>query len=300
MKEQPGKQKKKRILASASQSPVPAGILVIIGGKENKGEEDAPERQNPSGFVTRDILRIFTDLGKKRHGMIEVVTSGSGQAAQSFAGYKKVFRELGHDKIGHIHHDTRQEVLSDDLSERVRAADAFFFAGGDQLLLSSLYGGSPFLTALKERYIHHPVIIGGTSAGAMAMSTPMIYAGNEEVQQVSGEIKVTIGLELLKDVCIDTHFVHRSRFIRLAQVIATNPGCLGLGIEEDTAVIIRSGTEAEVAGSGTVSLLKGFSITEVNMKNFMDKKPFSVRNLTVDILAAGDKFQIEQKNPLHR
>jgi len=143
-------------------------------------------------------------------------------------------------------------------------------------------------------------VIGGTSAGAMALSTPMIYAGNEEVQEVSGEIKVTTGLEFLKDVCVDTHFVHRGRFIRLAQVISTNPGCTGLGIEEDTAVIVRNGVEAEVAGSGTVIRIEGFGISEANMKNFAEKKPFSVRDLKVDILATGDKFRIEQKNPPHK
>ena len=130
----------------------------------------------------------------------------------------------------------------------MKMADAIFFAGGDQLLLTSLYGGSPFLTLLKERYIHHKFVIAGTSAGAMALSTPMIYAGNKDVQEVSGEIKVTTGLEFLKDVSVDTHFVQRSRFVRLAQVIATNPGCLGMGIEEDTAVVVRRGVEAEVAG----------------------------------------------------
>jgi cyanophycinase len=167
-------------------------------------------------------------------------------------------------------------------------------------MLSSMYGGTSFLTALKDRYIRDKVVIAGTSAGAMALSTPMIYAGNEEVQQVSGEIKVTTGLEFLKDVCVDTHFVHRSRFIRLAQVIATNPGCTGLGIEEDTAVIVTKGVESEVIGSGTVIRIEGFGMSEANMKDFTENKPFSVRDLKVDILAPGEKFQIEQRNPPHK
>jgi cyanophycinase len=163
-----------------------------------------------------------------------------------------------------------------------------------------LYGGSKFLTMLKERYIRESIVIAGTSAGAMALSTPMIYAGNDEVQQITGELKVTTGLEFLKDACIDTHFVHRGRFVRLAQVIATNPGCIGLGIEEDTAVIVRNGNEGKVAGSGTVILIDGVGIEAANMKNFTEKKPFSVRNLKVDILAPDDTFQIEQRNPPHQ
>jgi cyanophycinase len=284
-----------------SECPVPAGVLLIIGGKENKEGDKAPDRKTPRGFVSKDILQIFCEhTGKKRAGIC-VITTGSAEGKASFEDYKKVFTELGHDALTHIHHTTRQEVLDDQhVIDTIKQADGFFFAGGDQLLLTSLYGGTELLTDLKERYISDRIIIGGTSAGAMAMSTPMIYAGNEEVQQISGEIKVTTGLEFLRDVCIDTHFVHRSRFVRLAQVIATNPGCTGIGIEEDTAVLLSNGTEAEVAGSGTVIIIEGFSIVDANMKNFSEKKPFSVRNLKVDILAAGDKFVIEQKNPAHK
>jgi cyanophycinase len=288
-------------MENKSECPVPAGILVIIGGKESKGEQEAPDRKTPKGFVTSDILKTFTELTGKKYANIQVVTSGSDEGGSLFEEYKKVFNDLGHTAIGHIHHDRRKEVLEDQaLPERTKEADAFFFAGGDQLVLTSLYGGSPFLTLLKERYISEEIVIGGTSAGAMALSTPMIYAGDQDVQEVSGEINVTTGLEFLRDVCVDTHFVHRSRFVRLAQVIATNPGCTGIGIEEDTAVILRNGQEAEVLGSGTVIVIVGFFIAESDMGNFIEKKPVSVRNLKVDILAPGDKFSIDQKNPPHK
>lgn len=286
-------------MKNKNRTPVPKGILLVIGGKENKGEEDAPSRKNPAGFLTRDILKTFGALIRKHHADIRVVTSGSAEGNESFRDYKKVFHELGQENVHHIHHTSREEVLNDDCESLIPTADAFFFAGGDQLVITSLYGGTPFLTQLKEKYISKRLIIGGTSAGAMALSTPMIYAGNREVQEVSGEIKVTTGLEFMRDVCIDTHFVHRSRFVRLAQVISTNPGCLGLGIEEDTAVIVRKGRQCEVIGSGTVILIKGFGITQSDMKNFADKKPFSVRNLNVDILAAGDTFEMQQVNPPH-
>lgn len=283
------------------ECPTPSGILVVIGGKESKGKEEAPDRKTPEGFVTTDVLKNFVGLTGKKSARIEVVTSGSKEGDASFKEYKQVFNDLGHTEINHIHHNRRQEVLEDPtLQEKARLADAFFFAGGDQLLLTSLYGGTPFLTTLKERYISEPIVAGGTSAGAMALSTPMIYAGNEEVQEVSGEIKVTTGLEFLKDVCIDTHFIHRGRFIRLAQVIATNPGCVGIGIEEDTAIIVRNGHDCEVIGSGTVIVILGFFIHESDMKNFTEKRPVSIRNLKIDILAPGDKFQIEQRNPPHK
>jgi cyanophycinase len=185
------------------------------------------------------------------------------------------------------------------LLDRVKQADGIFFAGGDQLKYTSIYGGTRFLLELKDRYIHDKIVIAGTSAGAMAMSTPMIYAGNDEVQELGGMIKVTTGLEFLKDVCIDTHFVHRGRFVRMAQVIVTNPTCIGMGIEEDTAIVVRNGLEAEVVGTGTVIIIEGFGITETNIEDFANEKPISIRDMKVHILSGGNKYLISQVNPPH-
>ena len=110
---------------------------------------------------------------------------------------------------------------------------------------------------------------------------------------------MTTGLEFLKDVCIDTHFVDRSRFVRMAQVIETNPGCIGIGIEEDSAIIVRNGTEAEVIGSGMVIVIDGFHIREANIDEFTDKKVMSVRDLKVHILGKDEKYSIPQTNPPH-
>jgi cyanophycinase len=142
--------------------------------------------------------------------------------------------------------------------------------------------------------------VAGTSAGAMALSTPMIYAGNEEVQELGGQIKLTTGLEFLKDVCIDTHFVHRGRFVRMAQVVVTNPTSIGIGFEEDTAIVVRNGVDMEVIGTGLVIIIEGFNITDANINDFAQDKPITARDLKVHLLSAGDKYQILQINPPHK
>jgi cyanophycinase len=147
--------------------------------------------------------------------------------------------------------------------------------------------------------VYEKIVCAGTSAGAMAMSTPMIYAGNDEVQEIGGMIKVTTGLQFLKDVCIDTHFVHRARFIRMSQVVVTNPTCIGLGIEEDTAVIVRNGLEVEVIGTGTVIIIEGFDITETNIEEFTSEKLITIRDLKMHILSSGNRYDIPQNNPPH-
>jgi cyanophycinase len=286
---------------SNTTCPVPAGKLLIIGGAENKGDEQAKGKLTPSDFEKFEILKCFIKLTEKKNPVIEVITSASSEGNESFNDYKKAFDELKITDVGHIHHNSRNEVISDEdgMIKRIEAADAIFFAGGDQLKYTHFYGGTRFLTRLKERYINEKIVVAGTSAGAMSMSTPMIYAGNDEVQELGGMIKVTTGLEFLKDVCIDTHFVHRGRFVRMAQVVVTNPTCLGIGLEEDTAIIVSNGVDVEVVGTGTIIVIEGLFISEANIADFTSEKPVTMRDLKVHILSSKDTYKIPQTNPPH-
>jgi cyanophycinase len=277
--------------------PVPNGTLIIIGGHEDKGDGDAKQVQK--GQDPFEILKAFIKATGKTDPVIEVITSAGGEATEAFQEYEKAFGELKISYVGHIHHDNREDVLMADLMERIQQADGIFIAGGDQLKLTSIYGGTQVLVEIKQRYIHEKLVLAGTSAGAMAMSTPMIYAGNKEKQQITGEVKVATGLEFLKDVCIDTHFVDRGRFVRMAQVIATNPTCIGVGIEEDTAIIVRRGIEVEVIGSGIAIVVDGFAIADSNITEFGPTEKIFIRDLTVRLLARGYHYTIPQNNPPH-
>lgn len=284
--------------AKANSCPIPNGTLCIVGGRENKGE--AFDKKIQEAHCTKEVLEGFVTLINKQDCIIEVITSASSEGAESFEDYHKAFTSLGVKHVGHIHHDKRIEAFGNpELIDRIMRADAVYFAGGDQLKLTSIYGGTDILLKLKERYIYDRLVLGGTSAGAMAFSTPMIFAGNKAVQQLAGEVRITTGLEFLKDVCIDTHFVDRGRFVRMAQVVATNPTCIGMGIEEDTAVIIRNGLEAEVIGSGVVIIIEGFHITDSNILNFGSGESISIRDLNVHMLSKGSKYQIPRHNPPH-
>jgi cyanophycinase len=285
---------------SKTECPVPQGTLLIIGGRENKGEKEPDEKEKPQKFSPLEILQTFIDLLTNKEPVIEVITTASGLPDETYKEYKKLFQQLGIQQVGHIHHRNRKEVLEDDLTERIRNAHGFYFTGGDQLRLTSFYGGTKFLTLLKEKYIARRIVIAGTSAGAMALSTPMIYGGSKEKEQIGGEIQITTGMEFLKDVCIDTHFVFRGRFIRMAQVIVTNPTCIGIGLDEDTAIIVRNGNEAEVIGSGLVIVIDGFHIHDSNIEDFGNHEPVTIKNLKMHILGAGEKYLIPQVNPPHR
>lgn len=291
---------KKLVRKKENHSPVPLGTLVVIGGAENKGESGPESKKRPSDFVKLQVLEAFKAVTHKRDPIIEVITTASSNGSETFEDYRKTFEKIGITNIAHIHHNSREEVLENQCLEKIKHADAFFFSGGDQLKLTGYYGGTEFLRLLKEKYINEPFVIGGTSAGAMALSTPMIYAGNDEVQELGGQIKLTTGLQFIRDVCIDTHFVHRGRFVRMSQVVITNPSSIGVGIEEDTAIIVRNGTDAEVVGTGLVIIIEGFEIKGTSIADFTEDKPIKARDLRVHLLSHGDQYQIPQMNPPHK
>src|SRR2546423_13100816 len=147
-------------MAKSEECPVPSGTLLIIGGKESKGE-DPENHEKPGNYVPMEVLKTFAELIENKNGEIEVVTTAASEGKESFAEYKKAFKEVGISKLNHIHHKERKDALAEDKSliERIKKAAGIFFTGGDQILLTAIYGGTGFLTTLKEKYIHENLAI---------------------------------------------------------------------------------------------------------------------------------------------
>lgn len=265
--------------------PTPTGKLMIIGG----------------GKERELILKDYVALIKAEKPVIELITSaGSVDVEETYQEYRNIFEKHILCTVNHIHHDRREDIQAEEVEERIKAADAVFIAGGDQLKLTSVYGGTGILFLLKHRYIYEGLLVGGTSAGAMVLSTPMIFAGNGADELIAGQVKITTGFEFLRDVCIDTHFVARGRITRLAQVVATNLSTIGWGIEEDTAVVVENGTHARVVGKGVVLLLDGKQSYGNNITEFDQNQAIGIRNLTLSFLPKGEQFEIHQMNPPHK
>jgi cyanophycinase len=265
--------------------PTPNGVLMIIGGGDER----------------EDVLKEFISLIEVENPIIELITTaGSEDVEGTYKEYTALFQKFRNCTVNHIHHEKRELIDEAETEERLNAAHGVFITGGDQLKLTSIYGGTSFLFLLKHRYIFENLLVGGTSAGAMVLSTPMIYAGTGEKEMIAGAVKVTTGFEFLRDVCIDTHFVERGRTIRLAQVIATNLSTIGMGIEEDTAVIVRNGVDAVVTGRGVVMLMDGKRSYGSNVTDFDESTKLTIRNLQISILSKGQEFEIPQMNPPHK
>src|SRR5205814_6997705 len=169
------------------------------------------------------------------------------------------------------------------------------FSGGNQLRLSVTDGGTEFLAIMARSYMNEDFLIAGTSAGAMAMSKTMIYEGNATRAHLKGEVKITTGLGFIDSVIIDSHFEKRGRFGRLAQAIATNPSCVGIGLGEDTGMLITGGNKMEAVGSGLVIIIDGHAIRHNNIADIPEGNPVSIENLVVHFCEKGNGYLVKER-----
>ncbi|HEX2066908.1 MAG TPA: cyanophycinase [Candidatus Thermoplasmatota archaeon] len=261
----------------------PKGFLVAIGGKEDKRSD-------------KEVLRRLVDLprGGARH--VEIVPTASNYARSLSDEYIDVFRDLKVDRVGVMDIRDRQDADREEYVERVHAADIVYMTGGDQLRLTSVIGGSPVAQAMHERY-EEGGVVAGTSAGAAAMSSTMIAGGDDGTMR-KGSVRMAPGLGFIKSCIVDTHFLDRGRVGRLLEVVASNPGHVGLGVGEDTAMLVRDGRMVETIGSGIVVVVDGTTMRSTNLPHIDPGQPIAVEGILVHTLAPGYRFDLADKKYL--
>ncbi len=276
----------------------PKGILIIIGGAVDKGsftekEFDQDPSKNLNFFETGILKRILTESSHGDLSRIEIVTTASKIPEIVGAEYAKAFEYLGAKNVGILNMDKREQANDDAYVDKLRDADIVMFTGGDQLRLTSILGGTQFHDTLLEKYQNEHFVYAGTSAGAAAASTNMIYQGSSKEALLKGEIKITSGLGFIDDVVIDTHFVQRGRIGRLFQAVASNPKTIGIGLGEDTGLLIKQNNFMEAIGSGLVILVDGKEIKDSNISQVELGSPISIENLVVHVMSINDTFNLK-------
>ncbi|MEY4571795.1 MAG: hypothetical protein RLZ10_1006, partial [Bacteroidota bacterium] len=248
----------------------PIGKLIIIGGAVDKGSftESNFESQveNNLNFFEKGILkRILKESLNGNDSKIEIIPTASKIPETVGPEYAKAFQFLGATNVNVLDIQKREDAINESNIIRIKEADVVFFTGGDQLRLTSIIGGTPIHDKILEKYQNENFIYVGTSAGAHSASKSMIYQGSSQEALLKGEIKITSGLGLIDHVVIDTHFVKRGRIGRLLQAVVSNPKALGIGLGEDTGLLITDGSEMEALGTGLVILVDGRKITDTNI-----------------------------------
>ncbi len=275
----------------------PTGKLVIIGGAVAKGsftEQNFDEKveKNLNFFETGILKRILTESKLKNDSRIEIITTASKIPREVGPEYAKAYTYLGATNVGVMHIEKREQTDLPENLERLEAADVVMFTGGDQLRLTSILGGTAFHDILLRKYQEEEFIYAGTSAGAAAASNNMIYQGSSHEALCKGEVKITSGLGLIDDVIIDTHFVQRGRIGRLFQAVVSNPKILGVGLGEDTGLLITKGKTMEAIGSGLVILVDGRHVKDTNLTEVELGQPISIKNLVVHVMSMYDLYNL--------
>jgi cyanophycinase len=216
------------------------GHLVIIGGGEDRKHD-------------KTILSRFIELAGGKDRKIVVITAASKIAQEMWEIYDEAFGDMGVKNRTHVHVASRADANQPELAAIVESADGIFMTGGDQKRLLALIGGTLLDEAMHTALKLRGACIGGTSAGASAMSGHMLAEGTAELQPEIGSVNLGAGLGFLQRVIIDQHFSERHRLARLLTVVAQNPYLQGIGIDENTALVITRGCGIEVIGDGAVT-----------------------------------------------
>lgn len=276
---------------------VPKGKLIAIGGAEDKGTdlETGEFHRSNLNFFELGILRRVVEEAGGINARIEIITTASTIPYEVGENYMNAFGKIGCVNVGVLHIRTRQDTLNPEYINRIKTCDAVMFSGGNQLRLSVSEGGTEFLNIMKRRYQEEGFLIAGTSAGAMAMSHTMIYEGNATRAHLKGEVKMTTGLGFINSIIIDSHFEKRGRFGRLAQAVAVNPSAIGIGLGEDTGMLITEGNKMEAIGSGLVIIIDGHDIIHSNIADIPDGNPVSIENLKVHFCEKGNGYIISDR-----
>ncbi|MFY7665666.1 cyanophycinase [Flavobacterium sp.] len=273
------------------------GKLIIIGGAVDKGsftetDFDKNVANNLNFFETGILRRIINESKHKSDSRVEVITTASKIPREIGPEYVKALQYLGASNVDVLHIEKREMASDEDVLRRIKNADVLMFTGGDQLRLTSILGGTPLHEIILDKYVNEDFIYAGTSAGAAAASNNMIYQGSSSEALLKGEVKITSGLGLIDGVIIDTHFVQRGRIGRLFQAVVGNPKVLGIGLGEDTGLLIKNNKEMEAIGSGLVILVDGREIKDTNLTQVELGQPISINHLVTHVMSMNDTFDL--------
>lgn len=267
--------------------PIPeqiGGHLLIIGGAEDKRND-------------RVILRRFVQLcgGAEAHILIVPIASDFPEVAGKV--YEEIFTRMGAGQVRVLVGNNRGDMLAQKGNALLDGVTGVFLSGGDQMRLTTILGGTEFAVQL-ERRVRTGLVLGGSSAGAAAMSSSMIVRGEPSAQPQQDTIRLSPGLGVLRHLIVDQHFTQRARLSRLITAVCYNPHNLGVGIDEDTAVLIDKAGNLEVLGTGTVTIVDGSEVPYTNIAEVGTSAPLSVFGLRVHIMCAGFRYNIYARNPL--
>ena len=261
--------------------PIFRGRLIAIGGNEDRAND----------LIV--LKRVVQEVGKKEYKVV-VITTASEEPEQRGMDYLRVFKNLDASKVEILDIRKRSQANSKDSVKTLEDTDLIFLTGGDQLRLTTILGGSKILQAIHTR-LEEGALITGTSAGAAVFSDTMIYDGKSEEGLLKGRVFTTSGFGFVENIVFDTHFMARGRIGRLVQIITKNPTCIGVGIGENSGIVLKGDGTAEVIGRGQVIIVDGSEITYSNIMGIEPGGSIAVENVRIHSIVHGYGYDFKKR-----
>lgn len=271
----------------------PKGILIPIGGNEDKGLKT--DENYLLDFVEDGILSHVVRESGGADANIVIIPTASSIPVEVGQNYLKAFGKLGCANLKVLDIRSREDSELPANIESMRQADCVMFSGGDQSKIVDKIGGTTLHHIMMERYQNEHFVIAGTSAGAMCMSTEMISGGQSTESLFKDAVFMRNGMGLVPGLVVDSHFIQRGRFGRMSEAMANFPKLLGIGLAEDTGVIISEGNHMRVIGSGMVIVFDPANLLHNNSAILEPGTPMTITNMRVHILANTDQFKIKER-----
>lgn len=266
------------------------GVLIPIGGNEDKGK--AHDELHSLDFIDEGILSHVVNEAGGVDAKIVVLPAASSIPKEIGQNYHDAFAKLGCTNVHILNIFKREDATTSEAVELIQSAAALMFSGGDQSKIVKKIAGTEIHKIMMNRYQKEKLVIAGTSAGAMCMSQEMIAGGNSADSFRKGTVKMAFGMGFIPSLIIDSHFIRRGRFGRLTEAVSKHPELVGVGLAEDTGLIIRNGNEFEVIGSGMAIVFDARNAGHNNEPNLKQGTPMTLTNLATHILSNGDRFEI--------
>jgi cyanophycinase len=258
------------------------GKLLIIGG--GIGPDDS-----------QDILKIVA--AETNGGTLVVIDAATHLVDGIEQEYNELFGRVGVKQVEILDIRTREDAFKEENVEKCEHAAVIFFTGGDQLRITSQMGDSPVFQCMHEKH-SKGTMIAGTSAGAAAMPTTMIVGGPGDESGRISALSMAPGMGLLDYVVIDSHFAERGRIGRLLGAVVQHPANLGVGIDENTAILVEDEKHFYVVGKGAVYVVDGSPISYSSLSEQRPEGVITMHDVKLHVLSNEDCFDLVERHPV--
>ncbi len=260
---------------------------MVIGGAEDK-------------LGKRRVLAEFVERAGGERARIAVVPTASSLGPEIVDVYAAVFAKLGAAEVWGARPEDRAQAADPDVVGLLDDATGIFMTGGNQLKLSTVVAGTPFGEAIRRAHARGAAVA-GTSAGASIQSSHMVAFGPGGSTAKQRMTQVAAGLGLLEQCVVDQHFAQRNRYGRLLMIVAQSPQLLGIGVDEDTGLVVTPSTDGhvvgEVVGRGAVTVLDGSAMV-TDAHAVKEHRPVLASGVVLHALTAGSRFDLTTRTLL--